>query len=229
MAERRKRFIVVGLGGFGSWASIALRQEGHEVIAVDKNGRLVDRAVDQVDVAVVGDATDREFLRRVGAESADAAVVSTGDDLAASILTILALRDLGVRDLYVKVNSLEASRAVEAFNVTETIFPEREVANRLAHRLDTKTVLDYVPIAPGYSIQEIAVPDGWLGKSLSELRLPHRFGITVVAIHDLLEGSLNVVPDPARPLMESDVILVAGPDEAVARLLREHGAPAAED
>jgi trk system potassium uptake protein TrkA len=120
---------------------------------VDKNGRLVDRAVDQVDVAVVGDATDREFLRKVGAESADAAVVSTGDDLAASILTILALRDLGIRDIYVKVNSQEASRAVEAFNVTETIFPEREVANRLAHRMDTKTVLDYVPIAPGYSIQ----------------------------------------------------------------------------
>jgi K+/H+ antiporter YhaU regulatory subunit KhtT len=72
------------------------------------------------------------------------------------------------------------------------------------------------------------VPDGWLGKSLSELRLPHRFGITVVAIHDLLEGSLNVVPDPARPLMESDVILVAGRDAVVARLLREQGEQAAE-
>jgi trk system potassium uptake protein len=227
MAERRKRFIVVGLGGFGSWASIALRQEGHEVIAVDKVGRLVDRSVEHVDMAVVGDATDRDFLRKIGAESADAAVVSTGDDLAASILTILALRDLGVRDVYVKVNSLEAARAVEAFNVTETIFPEREAANRLAHRLESKAVLDYVPIAPGYSIQEIGVPDAWLGLSLAELRLPSRFGITVVAIHDLLEGAMSVVPDPGRPLKESDVMLVAGEDKVVARLLRGGGEPGA--
>jgi trk system potassium uptake protein len=227
MAERRKRFIVVGLGGFGSWASIALRQEGHEVIAVDKVGRLVDRSVEHVDMAVVGDATDRDFLRKIGAESADAAVVSTGDDLAASILTILALRDLGVRDVYVKVNSLEAARAVEAFNVTETVFPEREAANRLAHRLESKAVLDYVPIAPGYSIQEIGVPDAWLGLSLAELRLPSRFGITVVAIHDLLEGAMSVVPDPGRPLKESDVMLVAGEDKVVARLLRGGGEPGA--
>ncbi|MEJ2482870.1 MAG: TrkA family potassium uptake protein [Gemmatimonadota bacterium] len=221
MARRKKRIIVVGLGGFGWWASIALRREGHEVIAVDKNARLVDRAVDYVDLSVSGDATDREFLRTIGAESADAAIVSTGNDLAASILTILALKDLGVRDIYVKVSGVEAARAVEAFNVTETIFPEREAANRLAHRLETKTVLDYVPIAPGYAIQEIAVPDGWLGRSLSELKLPHRFGITVVAIHDLLEGSLSVVPDSERPLKESDVVLVAGKDEVVARLLRD--------
>lgn len=228
MAQRRKRFIVVGLGGFGSWASIALRQEGHEVIAVDKVGRLVDRSVEHVDVAVVGDATDRDFLRKIGAESADAAVVSTGDDLASSILTILALQDLGVRDIYVKVNSLEAARAVEAFNVTETIFPEREAANRLAHRMDTKAVLDYVPIAPGFSIQEIAVPDAWLGSDLATLRLPSRYGITVVAIHDMLEGSLSVVPDPERPLKESDVMLVAGEDAVVARVLRGGGEPGKE-
>ncbi len=223
MARQHRRFVVVGLGGFGSWVAAALHAEGHEVIAVDRNGRLVDRAVDSVSTAVVGDATDRDFLRRIGAEAADAAVVSTGDDLAASILTILALKDLGVSDLFVKVNSLEAARAVEAFNVSETIFPEREVANRLAHRITSKTVLDYVPVGHGYSIQEIAVPDAWLGRTLAELRLPQQHGITVVAIHDVLEGTLTVVPDPKRPLKDSDVIVVAGKDDVVSRLLASHG------
>jgi trk system potassium uptake protein TrkA len=214
-----KRFLVVGLGHFGAWAAFALHAQGHEVIAVDRNGDLVDRAVDRVDVAVMGDATDVAFLRRIGAEDADAAVVSTGEDLAASVLTVLALKDLGVRDVYVKVPTTEAARAVEAFNVTETVFPEREAAYRLAHRISSKTVLDYIPVAPGFSIQEIAVPDAWIGRTLAQLALPQRYGIQVVAIQDVLTDSLNVVPQPGRALKESDIMVVVGRDETLADLL----------
>lgn len=214
-----QRFVVVGLGHFGGWAARALFAQGHDVIAIERSAPLADRFHDEVTVAVVGDATDRELLRQVGAAGADAAIISTGQDLATSVLATLALRDLGVTEIYVKVASPEAARALEAFGVRETIFPEREVADRLAHRITSKGVLEYIPLAPGFSIQELAIPDGWLGRSLRELALPAAHGIQVVALHDMLTGTFEVVPDPDRALRESDVAIVAGKDDAIQGVL----------
>ncbi|HKK28601.1 MAG TPA: TrkA family potassium uptake protein [Gemmatimonadota bacterium] len=216
-----KRFLVIGLGHFGSWVARALHAQGHEVISIEERGELVDRYAPMMTRGVVGDATNRDLLREIGAATVDAAVISTGEDLATSILATLALREMGVEEIYVKVTSPEAARALDAFQVRETIFPEREVAFRLAHRIASKTVLDYLPLSEGYSIQEIAIPDEWLGKSLRELSLPQRFGIQVVAIYDVLNDSMQVVPDPEKPLKESDVAIVAGQDERVARVLGE--------
>jgi trk system potassium uptake protein len=214
-----QRFVVVGLGHFGGWVAQALYAQGYDVIAIERSPQLADQFHDKVTVAVVGDATDRVLLKQVGAAEADAAIISTGQDLATSILATLALRDLGVKDIYVKVGSPEAARALEAFDVRETVFPEREVADRLAHRITSKSVLEYIPIAPGLSIQELAIPDGWLGKSLRELALPAAHGIQVVALHDVLTGSFEVVPDPDRLLRDSDVAIVAGKDDAIRSVL----------
>ena len=216
-----KRFVVIGLGHFGSWVARALHAEGHEVLAVDRRADLVDRYAEGVTRGVVGDATDRSLLDEIGAGGSDAAVVSTGGDLAASILATQALRDLGVEEIYVKVTSEEAARALETFGVTETIFPEREVAYRLAHRLPSKTIMEYIPLAEGHSIQELAIPDAWLGRSLRELALPREHGIQVVALYDVLAGELDVVPDPDQPLKESDVAIVVGSDERIASLVEE--------
>ena len=150
-------------------------------------------------------------------------MISTGGDLAASILATQALRDLGVEEIYVKVTSRESARALEAFGVTETIFPEREVAYRLAHRLPSKTVMEYIPLASGYSIQELAIPDDWLGRSLRELALPREHGIQVVALYDVLTDELDVVPDPDERLKESDVAIVVGADERIADLVESGG------
>jgi len=216
-----KRFLVIGLGHFGSWAVRSLYSQGHEVIAVEKREDLVDRHAETVTRGVVGDATDHRLLKEIGAETVDAAIISAGDDLAATVLVTLALKDLGLKDLYVKVTRPEAVRAVEALGVRETIFPAREAAYRLAHRIASHSVLDYVPLSHGYSIQEIAIPDAWLGKTLRELGLPQSHGIQVVATFDVLTSTMQVVPDPDKPLKESDIAIVAGRDEAVATILGE--------
>lgn len=217
-----KRFVVIGLGHFGSWAARALTSQGHEVVAVEKNEELVDRYGDQITRAVAGDATDRALLDELGAGEADAAVISTGGDLAATILATQALKDLGLEEIYVKVTSEEAARALEAFDVREAIFPEQEVAFRLAHRLPSQAVLDYVPLGRSHSIQELAIPNEWLGETLRDLELPREHGIQVVAILDLLTDDLRVVPDPDEPLKDSDVAVVAGRDEDITALLKEN-------
>lgn len=215
-----KRYVVIGLGRFGSWVARTLYEAGHDVVAFDRDPGLVDTYTHLVTRCVAADAGDVEVLRRAGVEGADAAVVSTGEDLAASILSILALRDLGVETIYAKVTSARAAQALERFEVTEMIFPEREAAERLARRLVSTTVLDYVPIGDGYSIQQTAVPDSWVGRSLRELELPRRFGVQVVGLHCLLTATWTVPPQPDTPLKESDVALLAGSEETLARLNR---------
>lgn len=215
-----KRFVVIGLGAFGSWVSRALAKDGFDVIAIDRDADRVDRFAHEVARAIVGDATDALVLKKAGVADADAAVVSTGDDLAATILSILALRELGVERIVAKVTSPESQRAVERFDV-EVVFPEQEGAGRLAYRLASSTVLEYIPLGAKHSIQEIPVPYEWIGQSLRELALPAREQIQIVALFDVLSGRWDVVPSADRVVTDSDAAIVAGTTQALEHLVRQ--------
>ncbi len=212
-----KRFVVIGLGNFGASVAEALHAEGHEVVALDTREEAVDRLAPYVTRAAVGDGKDIRTLERIGAKGADAAVVGTGDDITASILGTLALRDLGISEIYVKVISRDHARVMERIGVTETLFPERESALRLGTRLSSRGILNYVRLGAGFSIQEMAVPESWIGHTLRELALPRRHRISVIAVHDVLRDEMIPVPAPDAKLKDSDTLLVAGLDEDLAR------------
>jgi trk system potassium uptake protein TrkA len=215
-----KRFIIIGLGNFGSSAAEKLTELGHDVATLDRDERAVERIADHVTQAAVGDGTDPETLQRIGADDADAAIVSTGDDITASVLAALALRDAGVPEVYVKVISRSHARVMEKLGVTETIFPERESAQRLARRIASKQVVNYFELGPGFAAQEIAVPREWVGKSLRELALPRHHRVSVIAVHDFLTSEFRPVPDPDAVLKDSDALLMAGTDESLTGILR---------
>jgi trk/ktr system potassium uptake protein len=210
---KMKRYVVVGLGNFGSSVAETLHSIGHDVAALDRDPDRVDQMGHLVARAAVGDSTDARTLRRLGAEDADAAIVSTGDDITASAMTTLVLRDLDVEEVYVKVVSHDHARLIEKIGVTETIFPERESGIRLGRRISSRSLLNYVRLGPDFSLQEMAVPARWVGRSLRDLQLPRQHGVSVVAVHDILMDQIQPVPDPDAPLKESDTLLVAGTDE----------------
>lgn len=218
--RKTKRFIVIGLGNFGSGVAESLHAKGHEVVAIDTDEGAVDRVGPRVTRGVVGDGRQVAVLERVGARHADAAIISTGDDLAASVLSTLALRDLGIREIYSKVISRDHARIMDQLGVTETIFPERESAVRLSERIVSTEVLNYVQIGKGFSLQELGVPERWIGKTLRELELPRRRRVSVLAVHDVLTDVIAAVPDPDSPLKESDTIIVAGADEDLERVIQ---------
>jgi trk system potassium uptake protein TrkA len=213
-----KRYVVIGLGNFGSSVAEALHAQGHEVIVVDTNEAAVDRVASRVTRAAVGDGRDVKVLERIGARKADVGIVSTGDDIAASILSSMILRDLEINDIYVKVISADHDRVMKRLGVSDTIFPEHESALALASRISGRALLNYVRLAPGFSIQEMAVPHSWERKSLRELELRAKYRIAVVAVHDVLIDKLSAVPDPDIPLTDSDTLVVAGLDEDLARV-----------
>jgi trk system potassium uptake protein len=217
-----KRFVAIGLGNFGSTVACSLSKLGHDVIAVDRDANLIDRIAPNVSRAAVGDATDLETLTRIGISGADAAVVSTGDNISASILATMALHDLKIEQIYGKVISNDHARIMNRIGVTDIVFPERDTANALASRISGSAsgaaLLNYVQLGQGFSIQEMGVPESWEGKSIRELALRQNYNITVVALHDILRQSMNASPNPDYILKDSDTLLVAGDDQALAKV-----------
>ncbi len=189
-------------------------------MALDINEDSVDRIAPHVTRAAVGDGRQMETLERLGVKGADASIVSTGDDITASILASMALRDLGVREIYVKVISRDHARVMARMGVTETIFPERESALNLSSRLSGQAVLNYVQLGAGLSVQEMAVPDEWEGKTLRSLSLRQHFRLSIIAVHDVLTDTMIIPPDPDAPLKDTDTLLVAGHEESLERVAR---------
>ena len=213
-----KRFVVVGLGNFGSSVAEALYSRGHDVIALDIDERAVDDIAPHCSRAAVGDGRQIETLEEIGAGTADAAVVSTGDDLTASILATMALLDLGIETVYAKVISHNHARVMSRLGVTETVFPERESGFNLASRISEKGVLDYVRMGRNLSVQELVVPADWRGRTLRDLEVRARFDVSVVGIHDTATDEMIVPPDPDETLERTDTLLLAGTDEALEAL-----------
>jgi len=214
-----KRFIIVGLGVFGSGVAETLFEQGNEVIAVDLKSENVDRIAPHVTRAVVGDARQVDLLKKIGAADAEAGVVSTGDDISASVLAAMALRDLHVQEIYAKVISRDHARIMKKIGVSATVFPERESSINLAIRIShSNALLNYVRLGSGFSLQEMAVPNEWTGRSLRELELRARHGVAVIAVHDVMTDQMIPVPDPDALLKDSETLLIAGSDENLERI-----------
>lgn len=214
-----KRYIIVGLGIFGGKIAATLYENGHDVVALDTREERINRISGRVTRAVVGDGRQLEVLKGVGAQGADAAVVSTGDDLSASILVAMALRDVQVRETYVKVISTDHARIMRKLGVTEIIFPEEESAFNLGMRiLRSDSLLNYVRLGGGLSLQEMAVPAKWEGRTLRELALPSRYRVSVVAVHDIIRDEMNAVPNPDEPLLDAHTLVLTGTEENLARV-----------
>lgn len=213
----KKRFVVIGLGNFGSSAAAMLYRQGHEVIAVDISAETVDRVAPNVTRAAVGDGRDITVLSHLGGDEADVGIISTGDDITASVLATLTLLDLGIKSIIVKVISEDHSRVMRRIGASQTVFPEKDMAENLAQSLSDDSVLNYTRLGAGFGMQEMKTPKRWQGKTLRELSLPNQHLLSVVGIHHIKTDTLSIPPNPDRPLMATDTLLIAGSDKALQR------------
>jgi trk system potassium uptake protein TrkA len=213
-----KRVVVIGLGIFGSQLARQLYESGLDVIAVDKNRDVVQKMKDFSTKAVLADASDKDVLESFGIEENDIVVISFGEDLSASTLLTLHLKELKVKTIIVKVPNEDHKRILLRVGASEAIIPEREMANKVARGIISPNVLEYLPIADGYTIVELAPPTGYIGKSLSELDLRKKFQLQVIAIRDVLTDQLQLVPRANSIIKDSDVLVVIGKEEDIRRV-----------
>ncbi len=214
-----KSYVVIGLGRFGQTLAKQLCMLGAEVLAMDIHPDLVQQVAENVTHAVVGDAQDKDVLRALGARDFDCAIVAIGTDLAASVLTVMNLKELEVPYVICKAHDETHRRVLEKLGVDRVVIPEQENATRLARGLNSHNVLDYIELSEDYGILEIPAPKNWVGKTLKELNIRAKLGVNIIAVES--GKKTNVSPAADYQIQEADVLVVLGDNyslEAVQKL-----------
>jgi trk system potassium uptake protein TrkA len=213
-----KRVVVIGLGIFGSQLARQLYESGLEVVAIDKNRDVVQRIKDHSTKAVLADATDKEVLESIGIDAKDTVVISFGEDLSASTLLTLYLKEMKVKEIIVKVPNEDYKRILLKVGASEAIIPEREMANKVARSIISPNVLEYLPISEDYTIVELAPPTDFIGKSLADLDLRKKYALQVIAIRDVLTNKMQLVPRASAIIKDSDVLVIIGKEEDIRKI-----------
>lgn len=213
-----KRFGVIGLGNFGFYIARTLAEEKCEVIAIDRDPVKVQKVSEFVDMAVVGDATDIELLKKLGLAETEAVIVSTGDSIQYSILVTMFLKELGALNVVAKAISEEHARVLEKVGADQVIIPEKEMAIKSAKSLATPNMIDFVPLSEEYIVAEISPSEIMMGKSLAEVQLRNKYNVQLLAVKEVVPDRLIFVPSPDYKFKDSDILLVLGKKEDIETL-----------
>lgn len=210
-----KFIAVIGLGQFGMELARALARDC-QVLAIDQNPTLIDDVVDDVQSARVLDARDFEALQSVLGHEFDEVIITMTESLEASTLATLHCRRLGIRRIRAKALSADHEAILQAVGATDVIFPERETAERLAAKIRNPNLLDFIPVAEGFSFLDLVPPPSFVGKSLVELALRRTYDILVIAVRRGPE--FLFLPGPEHRITSGEVLLIVGKDDGLAKL-----------
>jgi trk system potassium uptake protein TrkA len=213
-----KTYLVIGLGRFGSAAAEKLYDLGHEVLIMDEDEELVRPMADKATHGAIGDARDMQVLRAAGAAECDCAIVAIGEDLAASVVITMNLKDLGVPYIVCKAKNETYKRALERVGADRVVIPEREMAIRMVYSLGSASFLDYISVSEEYGLAEITPPGSWQGKNLRELNARGKYHVNVLSIKRGADGSLLMSPGAEDTVLPGDTIMVMGRNEDLGRL-----------
>ncbi|WP_034630715.1 potassium channel family protein [Desulfotruncus alcoholivorax] len=211
-----KQFAVIGLGRFGMSLISELSRMGYDVLAIDHDENIVNVAIEIAAHAVQMDATDEQALKSIGIRNFDVVVVSIGEHIQASIMTTLILNELGVKKVVAKAQNAMHGKVLEKIGA-RVIYPERDMAVKLARSMVSNNILDQIELSPDYSIMEMMAPNSFAGKSLVDIGVRKKLGVTVLAIRR--GGDIIVAPNAAQIINSGDILVALGKNERLQRLI----------
>lgn len=204
--------VVVGLGRFGTSVAQSLVHLGHEVLAIDEDMDLVQRWSGELTHVVQADCTDEDALRQVGVDGFDRAIVGIGNDVEASVLTVLTLVELGVKEVWAKAISKKHGKILHSVGAFHVVYPESAMGERVAHMV-TGAMIDYIELDDDYAIARTRVPSAAAGMTLAEAALRTKHGVTIVGVKRRGEDFTHALPD--TEIHASDELIVSGPTRKV--------------
>ena len=216
--EMAKKFTVLGLGSFGFSVAQTLFEEGNDVIALDIDNDLAQKIRPYCAQAIIGDATLKDMLARLGLDEMDAVVINMGDKTSAATLVTLFVKELGAKKIVVKASDGDHGKILRKVGATQVIYPEIDMAVKVARNLSTPNVLDYFPMTGDYVIAEIAPVVEFVGKTLAELKLRSQYNVNVIGIKEFIPENFILVPAADFTIKDSDVLLVIGTREDIKRI-----------
>ncbi|WZL73231.1 TrkA family potassium uptake protein [Clostridiaceae bacterium 35-E11] len=211
-----KQYVVIGCGKFGSSVARTLYGLGHDVLAIDKNEEIVQSIANSVTHAVQADATDEKSIKALGIRNFDVAIITIGLEIQSSTLITLLVKELGIRYVVAKAQNELHAKVLYKIGADRVVFPEREMGVRTAHNLVSSNILEYIELAPDYSIVEIWALNEWIGKRLKDLNIRSKYGINVMAIKH--GEDINITPNAFDIIGKEDILVIVGHNDDLKRI-----------
>ncbi len=225
-----KKVAVIGIGNFGAHLAVTLAKQGAEVLAIDSSMDRLEDIKDKVTYTVRLDSTEEKALREQGLTELDAVIVAIGDDFEATLLTIVALQNIGVKRIIARATTKTHERILRHLGIEEVISPAVEAAERLADSLMYRGVIDSLELSSDYSIVEVNAPEAFIGKSLGELQLRETFDVNLITIKRIeqeprllglrsrtVEKILGI-PTPDMVVQRGDVLVLFATKPAISKM-----------
>lgn len=208
-----KQYAVLGLGSFGESVALTLENMGCDVLVMDDSYEKIQEISDKVSYAMKADVADPEALQSLGGRNLDGVVVAVSENLEAGIMATMLCKEMGIPLVVAKAKNSLQGAILERVGADRIVYPEIEMGSRVAKSLVSREFMDWIELSKDYSMVEIAVPDKWAGRSLAEVSARERLGINVVGI--IVDGKIDVTPDPQKPLPEGGILIVIGTNEVL--------------
>jgi trk system potassium uptake protein len=215
----KKEFVVIGLGRFGGSIAKELIHQGADVMVIDSSADRVDEFAHIATQAIVADTTDEAVIKSLGLWNYEHIIVAIGENIQASILTTLILKESGVPKITVKAQNDYHEKVLRKIGADFVVHPERDMGIRIANNMMSNNVLDYLELSDEHSIMEIRVNEKLADHTIIELDIRAKYGINIVGIK---RGENIIVSPPANEMIENgDILLVIGADVDINRFVKK--------
>lgn len=210
-----KSFLIIGIGEFGKHLAFKLQEMGNEVCIIDNDKSVVEVLSNDFENVYVGDCMNKIVLNDLGIKNFDACIVAIGQSFQASLEITSHLKELGAKYIISKANSDIQTKFLKMAGANETVYPEKDMAEKIAVKCNATNLLDYLKISSKFSIFEIEVPRSWYEKTLLDLNLRKKYNINVIAI---LSNDSVLVPDASYVFKENDHIYIFGNSNVISKI-----------
>ena len=211
----KQQYAVIGLGRFGISVARRLHEAGQEVLGIDVNEERIDDAELYVTHAIIADSTDEKALAAIGIRNFDCVIVAIGNDIQSSILTVMILKDLGVKKVIAKALGRLHGKVLDRIGADWIVYPERDMGERVANQLLSPNMLNYIELSKEYNIEEIMIPERMAEKSLRELNIRAKYNVSAIAV--FRDGNIIISPSPDELIHKGDLLVMIGNREDLAK------------
>lgn len=213
-----KSILVIGLGRFGRHMAKKFSEQNNGIMAIDINEERINNVLSVVTNALIGDATNEQFMETIGVRDFDLCVVAIGDNFQSSLETTALLKDLGAKFVLARASRDVHAKFLLRNGADDVIYPEKETAERLAVKYGSDNIFNYIELNDEYSIYEIAVPSSWLNKSILKVNVRSKYGISILATKQ--GNNIYPLPKPEHVFTDSESLMILGKNEDVSRFIK---------
>ena len=213
-----KSILIIGLGRFGRHMAKKFSEQNNDVMAIDINEERINNVLSVVTNALIGDATNEQFMETIDVRDFDLCVVAIGDNFQSSLETTALLKDLGAKFVLARASRDVHAKFLLRNGADDVIYTEKETAERLAVKYGSDNIFNYIELNDEYSIYEIAVPSSWLNKSILKVNVRSKYGISILATKQ--GNNIYPLPKPEHVFTDSESLMILGKNEDVSRFIK---------